>query len=163
MEVNINSTWRVIDSGYGMMLVSEGYRASARINETGTISYVTGNSNGTFVELTQDYVPTDTIILRVTRGSIPVTDASVNLVHQLRYGSSSYAVAVPGDNFSFHPDSNGTIIIHLGKIGEGAYSPYFGKTDAFYQIYVDGQSTNYSVNSTGTGLSTLVSVDLSKR
>jgi hypothetical protein len=160
VEVKINSTWQVIDPGYSMTLVSREYRSSARINETGTISYVTGNSNGSFVELTQDYVSTDTIALRVTNGNTPVKDASVNLVHQLRYGSSSYAVAVPGDNFSFHTDSNGTIIIHLGKICEGAYSPEFAKTDPFFQIYVNGQQTNYRVNSTGTGLNTFVGVDL---
>ena len=163
VEVKTNLTWQVIDPGYGMTLVSRNYRASARINETGTISYVTGNYNGTFVELTQEYVSTDTITIRVTQGSKPMGDASVTLIHQLRYGTASYAVAVPGDNFSFHTDSNGTIVIHLGRIGEGAYSPQFSQTDPFYQIYVNGQPTDYRVNSTGTGLSTFMPVDLSKR
>jgi hypothetical protein len=160
VEVKINSTWQVIDPGYCMTLVSRSYRASARINETGTISYVTGNEDGKFVELTQEYVPTDTITVRVTHGSTPIVDASVTLIHQLRYGATAYPVAVPGDAFSFHTGSNGTIVIHLGRIEEGSYSTQFSKTDPFFQIYVNGQSTNYKVNSTGTGLNTFILVDL---
>jgi hypothetical protein len=113
------------------------------------------------VELTQEYVPTDTITIRVTRGTAPVVDASVNLVHELRYGTSSYPVALPGDGFSFRTNDNGTIVIHLGKICQGAYNSEFSKTDPFYQIYVDGQPTDYKVNSTGTGLNTFVPVNLS--
>jgi hypothetical protein len=162
VEVKINSTWLVIDPGYNMMLVSRSYRAAARISEVGTISYVTGNRDGAFIELTQDYVPTDTIIIRVTRGNKPINDVSVNLVHQLRYDTSSYPMDLPGDGFSFHTDSNGTIIIHLGKIGQGAYNTEFGNTDPFYQVYINGEPTNYKINSTGTGLTTFVPVDLSK-
>ena len=162
VEVKVNSTWLVVDPGYNMTLVSIGYRAAARINEVGTISYVSGFcSNVTFVELTQEYVPTDTITIRVTRGTAPVVDASVNLVHELRYGTSSYPVALPGDGFSFRTNDNGTIVIHLGKICQGAYNSEFSKTDPFYQIYVDGQPTDYKVNSTGTGLNTFVPVNLS--
>jgi hypothetical protein len=163
VEVKINSTWLVLDPGYSMTLVSRSYRASARINETGTISYVTGNSKGTFAELTQDYVPTDTVTIRITQGNTPVQGASVTLIHQLRYDTSSYQVAVPGNGFSFHTDANGTIVIHLGKIGEGAYNSEFGKTDPFYQVYINGQSTEYKVNSTGTGLNTFMTIDLSNR
>ncbi|MGA2522518.1 MAG: hypothetical protein ABSF65_00025 [Candidatus Bathyarchaeia archaeon] len=68
-----------------------------------------------------------------------------------------------GNGFAFHTDSNGTITIHLGKIGQGAYNSEFEKTDPFYQIYVNGEPTNYRVNSTGTGLNTLVQVNLPKK
>jgi hypothetical protein len=36
-------------------------------------------------------------------------------------------------------------------------------TEPFYQVYVNGEPTDYRVNSTGTGLSAFLPVDPSKR
>jgi len=89
VEVNINGTWMVVDPGYyGSQILTRQQRASYRVKEMGAISYVIAYVNSSFIELTQEYVPTDTIIIRVTNNGELLTNAQVYLEHTFMGGQS---------------------------------------------------------------------------
>jgi hypothetical protein len=152
VEVKMNGTWKVVDPGYSMILVSSTERAERRVREAGTISYVVAYLENGFVELTPQYVKTDTIIIRVTQDGEPLVGASVTLVHTLVAAGNSRPQELPGNGFSFHTDTNGTVILHLGRIGENVYNGSFVETDPHYLVRVNGKPTPLKVTSTGTGL-----------
>lgn len=158
IEVKIDGEWRVLDPGYyPSTLMTRSERAADRVNRVGTISYVAAYTDRSFIELTRQYIDTDTIVIRITNNGEPLADASVILIHTLRYDSNAYNVQLPGEGFSFHTGTNGTVTLHLGKL---AYAASFEKTDAYYWIYVDGQNTGHNVTSTGTGQTNIVEIDL---
>lgn len=154
VEVKINGTWKVVDPGYSMILVSRTERAERRVQEAGTISYVVAYLENGFVELTPQYVKTDTIIIRVTQDGEPLVGASVTLVHTLITDGDSRRQELPGNGFAFHTDINGTVTLHLGRIGENVYNGSFVETDPYYLVYVNGKPTSppLKVTSTGTGI-----------
>jgi hypothetical protein len=159
-EVRINSTWFVVDPGYSLVLVSEQTRGERRIQEAGTLTYVAAYSNSGFTELTQQYVKTDTIIVRVLQNGEPVTDAGLTLTHTLVTDGNSRATTIPGNGLAFHTDFNGTATIHLGKIEPQTYNSSFTQTDQFYLLYVNGKSTDQKVTSTGNGIIREICVDI---
>lgn len=163
IEVKINGSWKVVDPGYtNMILVSRDNRADARVREAGTISYVVAYAANGFTELTQQYVSTDTVNIKITQNGEPLVGASVTLVHTLVTDSNSRTAELPGHGFSFLTDSNGTVTIHLGRIGESVYTEDFANTNPYYVVYVNGNPTKQKVTSTGTGMVREISIDLAK-
>jgi len=158
VEVEINGSWFIVDPGYyGPKVISRSERAADRIRSVGTVSYVAAYAESSFIELTQYYVSTDTITIRITEDGESLAGASVVLVHTLRYDSNAYDTQLPGQGYVFHTDTNGKVTLHLGKL---AYVAPFEKTDPYYWIYVNGQNTGQNVTSTGTGQTHLVEIDL---
>ena len=127
-EVYLNGTWYVLDPGYyhGQILTRE-QRADKRLTEMGAISYVIANVNSSFVELTQYYVPTDTIIIRVVDGNEPVINAQIYLEHTFL----GQTWRLPDSTHVFNSDSNGTVTLHMGNLD---YNSNAGKVDSFYKI-----------------------------
>lgn len=160
IEVKMNDDWKVVDPGYGMTLVSRATRGSARVQEAGTVSCVVAYTDNAFVELTQQYVGTDTIIVRITRDEEPLACASVTFVHTLVTDNSARSQTLPGHGLAFYTDMNGTIAVHLGKIGPNTYNNSFAKTDSFYIVYVNGKPTQQKITSTGTGIETEVLIEI---
>ena len=149
VEVNINGTWMVAD---GSQVISRNETAQKRINGVGSLSYIIAPSQNSFIELTPQYVPTDTIVITVTKNDEPIADTPVKL-----FRSGTLSAQLPSVDRSFYTDTNGTVRLHLGK-AHFIY-PYQG-TDNYYRIWVNGQETKYTVNSTGTGQTTSVNVML---
>jgi len=154
IEVKIDGTWLVADPGYyGGELINRTERATRRIQDVGSISYVIACIGDSFVELTQQYVSTDTIVIRVTRYGEPLAAGEVLLKH--RFGN--HITQLPCEDRTFHTDVNGTVTLHLGK---PYYINEFKGSEEYYWIYVNGQNTGYNVTSTGTGQIRSVEIDL---
>jgi hypothetical protein len=109
--------------------------------------------NGSFVELTNYYVPTDTIRITITSNGEPLANAHVYLTH--KFMSSDWRL--PDESQTFVLDSNGTIILHMGEL---SYNDKAKEYDDCYWINVNGIDTGYNVTSTGTGKEQLVRIDL---
>ena len=164
VEVKLNGTWKIIDPGYGMFLVSRMERSERRVQEAGTISYVVAYMENGFVELTSEYVKTDTIVVRITQDGEPLVGASVTFVHTLVTDGFSRRSELPGNGFSFHTDINGTVTAHIGLLGENVYNNSFVETDPYYLVYVNGEPTPtpLRVTSTGRGIVKVVETDLAE-
>ena len=156
VEVMLNRTWFVLDPGYyhGEILTRE-QRADRRLSEMGSISYVVANENSSFVELTQSYVPTDTIIIRVVDENEPVLNAQIYLEHTFMGASWR----LPDATNVFYSDVNGNAIMHLGSLD---YNSTAQKADNFFQVYVNGIRTEKTVTSTGANQTQLIQIDISK-
>ena len=149
VEINIDGKW-MIPTGSAMINMTT--LVNQRLVDPGSLSYMIAIEGNSFVELTSQYVPTDTITIVVTKNGEPLTDIQVSLVR-----SGPLSAQLPDAGRYFRTDVNGTVTLHLGKprfIGQ-----YQG-TDEFYWIYVNNRKTIYNVTSTGTGLSRLVDVPL---
>jgi hypothetical protein len=156
VEVNINGTWMIVDPGYYQsQIVTREQRASDRVKEMGAISYVIAYVNSSFIELTQEYVPTDTIIIRVTNNGEPLTNTQIYLEHTFMGGQWR----LPDATHVFYTGINGTVTLHLGSV---SYNANAGSTDSFYRVHVNGINTGYTVTSTGTGKAQFIEVDLTK-
>jgi hypothetical protein len=156
VEVNLNGTWMVVDPGYyGSQILTREQRATDRVKEMGAISYVIAYVNSSFIELTQEYVPTDTIIIRVTNNGEPLTNAQIYLEHTFMGGQCR----LPDDTHVFYTGINGTVTLHLGSMN---YNANAGSTDSFYRVYVNGINTGDAVTSTGTGKTQFIEIDLTK-
>jgi hypothetical protein len=154
VEVNITGTWMIVDPGYyPSQVLTRKQRASDRVEEMGAISYVIAYVNSSFIELTQEYGPTDTIIIRVTNNSEPLTNTQVYLEHTFMGGQRR----LPDATHVFFTGINGTVTLHLGSM---SYNANAGNTDSFYRICVNGINTGYDVTSTGTGQTCFVEIDL---
>ena len=154
VEVNVAGTWMVLDPGYyPSQILTREQRASDRVEEMGAISYVIAYVNSSFIELTQEYVPTDTIKIRVTSNSEPLTNTQVYLEHTFMGGQRR----LPDATHVFFTGINGTVTLHLGIM---SYNANAGNTDSFYRVYVNGISTGFNVTSTGTGQTHFVEIDL---
>jgi hypothetical protein len=148
-EVNVNGTWLVAD---GSSLINENTYGQIRTADPGSLSYAIVENSNSFIEVTTDFVPTDTIIINVTRNGEPVADASVILVR-----SGTLSAQLPDMGLSFHTNVNGLTTLHLGKAN---FVGKYKNTNDYYVIYVNGSPTKYTVTSTGTGKTSLVNVEL---
>ena len=154
VEVKINGNWYVTDPGYyPSEILTREERAVRRIYDVGAISYVIAYVSTSFVELTQYYVPTDTIVIRVTYSNEPLVNAQVYLSHKFMGGEWR----LPDSSSSFYTDGNGTITLHMGAL---TYNHKAEPYEPYYWIYVNGKNTGYIVNSTGTGKTHLIGIDL---
>ena len=154
VEVRIDNRWMVLDPGYYYSeILTREQRAERRIQDVGSVSYVVVCNGDSFVELTQQYVSTDTIVIRITRNGEPLSDVQVVLKH--RFGS--LITQLPCDGCQFHTDVNGTVTLHMGNVH---YINEFKGSEEYYWIYVEDQNTGYNVTSTGTGQVHFVEIDL---
>ncbi|MEM2703923.1 MAG: hypothetical protein QXR45_12270 [Candidatus Bathyarchaeia archaeon] len=149
IEVNINGEWLVADPGYyAGNIMTRLERASRRIGEFGAISYVVAFVDSSFIELTQEYVPTDTIIIRVTLSGEPLANAQVVLKH--RFMSKEFSLP------TFYTDMNGTVTLHLGAMN---YNDKAKEYEPYYRIFVEGKDTGFRATSTGTGRIHCIEID----
>jgi hypothetical protein len=156
VEVYLNGSWMVIDPGYYYSeILSREERASRRTDEMGAISYVIGISNSGFFELTQYYVPTDTIEIRITPNEEPLANVEVSLEHTFRGGSFK----IPGNSQQFYTNSNGTVTLNLGGLD---YNGNTEEVDRFFNVYVNGNNSGCTVASSGMGETRFVDIELTK-
>jgi hypothetical protein len=150
VEVKLNGSWWVVDPGYYRgEIITRLERANRRIDDVGAISYVVAYVDSSFVELTQEYVPTDTIIIKVTLGGEQLANAQVVLKHLFMNNEWSLP--------PLYTDGNGTITLHLGAL---TYNSKANEVEPFFWVYINGQNTERNVTSTGTGQTHLVEIDL---
>jgi hypothetical protein len=150
VEVKLNGSWWVVDPGYfGGNILSRQERARKRIEEVGAISYVMTFVDSSFVELTHEYVSTDTIIIRVLREGEPFANAQIVLTHRFQGNDRSLP--------PLYTDGDGAVTLHLGALN---YNSNAGLAESFFRIYVNGQNTGQNVTSTGTGISQRATIDL---
>ena len=155
--VSLNGTWYVIDPGYYTHAVPLSDRIVDRIRELGNVSYIVIYlDTENFLELTQYYVPYDTIIIKVTYQGLPVVGTRIRLVHKFK-GTEMW---IPGGKYYFHTNSEGIVVVHLGspkykseKVSH--YEPYF-------LIYVNDKRTHYKVTSTGSYRTWYVHIELTE-
>ncbi len=154
IEVKIGGSWLVSDPGsYRGILISRTERAEQRIERVGSLSYVIAYREDGFIELTQQYVSTDTIVINVKRNGEPVAGAEVALRHRF----NGIITQLPSDDRTFQSDVNGTVTLHLGRLH---YIHEFKGSEEYYWIYVNGKDSGYNVTSTGTGQLHLLEIDL---
>jgi hypothetical protein len=154
IEVKIGGEWLVSDPGsYQGRIISREERATQRIERLGSLSYVIAYTESGFIELTQAYVSTDTIVIRVTKNGEPLGDADLALKHRFR-GS---LMQLPSHDRTFHTDATGSVTLHMGKL---QYTNEFKGSEEYYWVYVNGENTGYNVTSTGTDQIRLVEIDL---
>jgi hypothetical protein len=154
IEVKIGGDWLVSDPGsYQGRIISREERAQQRIERLGSLSYVIACTESGFIELTQAYVSTDMIVIRIARNGEPLADAQVVLKHGFR----GYVTQLPSRDRTFHTDASGNVTLHMGKIH---YINEFKGSEEYYWIYVNGENTGYNVTSTGTGQTHAVEIDL---
>ena len=155
--VSLNGTWYVIDPGYYTHAVPLSDRIVDRIRELGNVSYIVVYlDTENFLELTQYYVPYDTIIIKVTYRGLPVVGTRIRLAHKFK-GTEK---CIPGGKYYFHTNSEGIVVVHLGsprykseKVSH--YEPYF-------LIYVNDKRTHYKVTSTGSYRTWYVHIELTE-
>ncbi|RLF46747.1 MAG: hypothetical protein DRN20_06830, partial [Thermoplasmata archaeon] len=81
VEVRLDNTWLVLDPGYQLNLITREERGQKRLEEMGGLSYVVAYIDQDTVEITQKYVPTDKIVIKITDNGMPVADAKIVLSH----------------------------------------------------------------------------------
>jgi len=152
-EVKINGTWMVIDPGYGdTSPVSRQERADARLREMGAISYVVAYTGSNFTELTSQYVPTDTITIKLTNKGQPLPNAEIYLTHEFQNRS----LRLPDAEMSFTTNATGEVTLHMGAL---TYNQNANLYEDYYWVYVNGQKTGYNITSTGTNENRLIAID----
>jgi len=149
LEVNISGSWEVVDPGYHYNLISRKERGTLRLREMGGLSYVIAYTDYGIVEVTDSYVPTDTIVIRVTIEGEPVANARVVLKHIFKGLEQSLP--------EYYTDVNGTVIL---KIGPTSYKSDLKNTENYYWIFVNGISTGQKVKSSGSGSVRLIEIKL---
>lgn len=107
VEVKVNGDWLVAD---GSSLITRKAMAEKRESDVGSLSYIIAPDQGSFVELTQEYTNTDTIIITLTKNGEPIANMPITLC---RFGTLS--AQLPSVDYSFYSDVNGTVPIHLGS------------------------------------------------
>jgi len=150
VEVKLNGTWAVVDPGYQLNLVTREERGSRRLKELGGLSYVVAYTSHGLIELTQYYVKTDRIVIRVMDDGEPIANARIVLRHTFMGNE----ISLP----EFRSDANGTIELNLGPM---AYNnSKIEPAEPYYWIYVNDQNTKVKVESTGSGKFIYIQVDL---
>jgi len=150
VEVKLNGSWWVVDPGYYRgEIITRQERANRRIDDVGAISYVVAYVDSSFIELTQEYVPTDTIIIKVTLGGEQLVNAQVVLKHLFMNNEWSLP--------PLYTDGNGTVALHLGAL---TYNSKANEVEPYFWIYVNGQNTGRNVTSTGTNQTNIVEINL---
>ncbi|MEM3458419.1 MAG: transglutaminase-like domain-containing protein [Candidatus Bathyarchaeia archaeon] len=150
VEIKFNGTWMVVDPGYSYNLVTREERASKRLAEMGGLSYVVAETGQGLIELTTYYVTTDKITIRVTEHGEPVINARIIFKHMFH-----------GTEFSlpeFHSGPDGMLTLNLGPstYNNTGIEP----AEPYYRVYVNDRDSNFIVNSTGTGRSFFIEIDL---
>lgn len=143
VEVYVNGSWMVSDPGYkALHLVTRENRARVRLKEFGAISYVCTVEDNQNVELTDKYVSTDTIVIRVLKDGKPLVGAKVKLVHKFR-GVSMKIPCVP-----VYTDEDGIVVLKLGALN---YSSNAEPVEKFFLVYINDKQTGLKITSTGSG------------
>ena len=150
VEVRINDKWLVLDPGYQLNLITRDERGTKRLEEIGGLSYVVGYTNRGFVELTQQYVSTDKIVIKVLNDGEPIANAKIVLKHIFM----GHEQSLP----EFYSDINGVVEINLGPLSYN--NSKIEPAEPYYWIYVNGRNTHLKVSSTGSGKTTYIEVDL---
>jgi hypothetical protein len=156
VEVKVNDIWYVLDPGYyPHEILTRPERANRRISSTdiGAISYVIAYSGSSFIELTQYYVDTDTITIRILNNGEPVTNAKMYLIHEFMGSNARLPDAV---SFYF-TDTNGTVTLKMGAL---KYSDESKPFEPYYWIWINDKNTGYNVTSTGTGATQYKEIDI---
>jgi len=150
VEVRLNGTWFVVDPGYRLSLMTRQERGSTRLQEIGGLSYVVTRTGQGLIELTQYYVTTDRIVIRVTENDEPVANAGIVLKHTFM----GNRMLLP----ELYTDVNGTIEMNMGPTtyNHSKIEP----AEPYYWIYVNGQKTEFKVNSMGIGRFVSIEIDL---
>lgn len=147
VEVWANGEWKVAD---GSNLINRTAYGEIRIESVGSLSYALTVTEGSFIELTQYYVPTDIIVISVTKNGEPVANLPITLVR-----TGSLPATIPSSNQPFQTDVNGEVRLHLGATD---FVGLYENTTKYYVICVNGSPTPYNVTSTGSGLTIPVNV-----
>ncbi|MCX6649399.1 MAG: transglutaminase domain-containing protein [Candidatus Bathyarchaeota archaeon] len=144
-EVFQNNDWRVYDLGYSNMNnVTRIYRAEDRINRMGSLSYVEGYDVIGDIDLTNLYVNSDLICIKVINNlNEPLRGLSIVLKHRFRGGIFS----IPGHN-PFITDTNGEVKFNLGKMDYNLNAP---NSDNYYWVFINGINSTKTVTSNGLG------------
>jgi len=153
IEVKLNGSWIVVDPGYSLNLVTREDRASRRIREMGGLSYVVAHTEYGIVDLTREYVSTDLIRIRVTYNGEPLANAKIALRHKF-VGSLRSLPEV-------YTDINGTVNMYIGPISYNKTS--VEPAEPFFWIYVNGMNTGRKVNSTSSGESHYIDIEMTEK
>ena len=86
VEINIDGKW-MIPTGSAMINMTT--LVNQRLVDPGSLSYMIAIEGNSFVELTSQYVPTDTITIVVTKNGEPLTDIQVSLVRSIPLSSTT--------------------------------------------------------------------------
>jgi hypothetical protein len=150
VEVKLNGSWWVVDPGYYRgEIITRLERANRRINDVGAISYVVAYVDSSFVELTQEYVPTDTIIIRVRCAGESLAGAQIILKHL--FMSAEWSLP------PLYSDGNGTLVLHLGALN---YNDDAKQYESYYRICINGKDTGFRATSTGSGQVHAIEIEL---
>ena len=150
VEVKLNGSWWVVDPGYYRgEIITRLERANRRINDVGAISYVVAYVDSSFVELTQEYVPTDTIIIRVRCAGESLAGAQIILKHL--FMSAEWSLP------PLYSDGNGTVVLHLGALN---YNDDAKQYESYYRICINGKDTGFRATSTGSGQVHAIEIEL---
>jgi hypothetical protein len=149
IEVNINGEWLI---PCGSTMKTRADFAQDRLRDPGSISYVIAlTGDNSFVELTSEYVPTDTIKIQVTKNGEAVANAKVFLQR-----GGALPAQLPDSGLYFYTDVNGTITLHLGN---QRFVGQYASTDCSYRIYVNDQLKG-NITSTGNYTSRFLPIDI---
>jgi hypothetical protein len=150
VEVKLDGTWLVIDPGYRLNLITREARGSKRLEDIGGLSYVVAYTDQGLIELTPYYVATDRIVIRVTDNGEPIANARVVLSHTFMGNKMSLP--------EFHSNVNGTVELNLGPLTYN--NSEIEPVEPYYWIYINDQNTKLKVNSTGSGKSIYIEVEM---
>ncbi len=156
--VFVNGSWWVLDPGYNCCRsVFMAERVRYRMQEMGNISsiivYLDDNE---FIDLTRYYVPYDVYVLNITYNGNPVAGACITLRHLF---DGKQGIEIPGKG-CYYTNVSGIAVVYLG--GSGYNKSNLGKSDPYFEVYVNSKPTGIRVRSTATGKVHLISVDLAK-
>jgi hypothetical protein len=150
VEVFHDGTWLVVDPGYELNLITREKRAVERLQDIGGLSYVVTYTQDGPIALTKYYVQTDKIIIRVTENGIPQFNSKVTLEHMFNGDSKPLP--------AFHTNMEGFVELELGPMN---YNNSDIPAESFYRVLVNGKNSNEVANSTGSGKSHLIEIEIS--
>ena len=151
VEVYVAGQWMASDPGYGYHLNTTVERGAARLAEFGGLSFVLVEGTAPPEFVTDRYVLTDTIVIRVLKNGVAYAGGSLLLKHEFR-GFQLNPIQVP-------LDGNGTVILKMGSM---QYNSNAGSTDSFYSIWVDDKDVNQTVISYGMNRTVTIAISLTE-
>lgn len=152
VEVKMQGDWLVVDPGYGLNLVTREERGLKRCKNIGGLSYVVAYTDQGLVELTQHYVTTDRIVVRILDNGEPTALAKVMFQHTFMGSRRSLP--------EFFTDSNGTVELSLGPLTYN--NSKIEPAEPYYWIFVNGKNTKLKATSTGSGKLTFIELDVAE-
>ena len=150
VEVKIDDRWLVLDPGYQLNLITRKERGARRLKDIGGLSYVVAYTDEGLVELTQQYVSTDKVVIRVLSNGEPIANAKVVLKHTFM----GHEQLLP----EFYSDVNGIVELNLGPLSYN--NSKIEPAEPYYWIYVNGHNTHLKISSTGSGETINIEIDL---